>query len=130
MDNKINIYDVSAYGTNRSLRQSIRCAEPGIGFTKVKFSERIEMLTSFFAASTAGNVHVMDVRNGSTLQIYRGHFGPINDFVEVIRGGLHVLATAGDDGTCSICDLDSESKSWTNEIKRKEKRKGLKVMFE
>ena len=65
------------------------------------------MLTTFFASSTTGSIVVMDVRDGSTLKIYKGHAGPINDFIECLKPGLHLLVTAGDDSKCNIYDLNS-----------------------
>ena len=93
-----------------------------MGFSKVEFSKRDGNI--FYAASTVGDVHVLDVRSGETLNIYKGHSGIILDFIEYM--GTH-LVTAGDDCKCNVYDLSQESKSWKEKVERK---KTLKVGFE
>ena len=74
MDTTINIYDLK----ESKIRQSIKAAEAG-GFSKVQFSELDPFIV--YAASTMGNLIMIDVRNGNLLRTYEGHAAPINDFV-------------------------------------------------
>ena len=66
MDTELNIYNLK----ENVVRQKVKGAEHG-GFSKVMFSS-IET-QCFFAASTLGFVHMIDVRNGGILRTYYGH---------------------------------------------------------
>ena len=55
------------------------------------------------AASTLGDLHVVDVRDGSTVKTFKGNTGAINDIAEV--SALQLVVTAGDDRVCRVFDL-------------------------
>ena len=58
----------------------------------------------FLAASTLGDLFVIDPRNGEISKTIKGHAAPINDFCEVEKTGI--IATAGDDNQCMLFSLD------------------------
>ena len=60
------------------------------------------------AASTLGDVSLIDPRNGAILKTIKGHCASINDIKEVV-GCLEdenqvMLVTAGDDNQCLVFD--------------------------
>ena len=56
-----------------------------------------------YAASTLGDLSLIDVRDGQVVRKFKGHAAPINDFVEVKE--LEIVATAGDDRQCLVFDV-------------------------
>ena len=63
------------------------------------------------AASTLGDVSLIDPRNGAVLKTIKGHCASINDIKEVV-GCLEdenqvMLVTAGDDNQCLVFDATS-----------------------
>jgi WD40 repeat protein len=96
IDTIINIYSIK----EMNLRQKIKAAETG-GFTKVQFSTLDTSMV--YAASTLGDVIIIDSRNGNLVRRYKGHAAPINDFFEDIHNKW--VITAGDDFVCNVYDL-------------------------
>jgi len=76
IDSHINIYDM----TKTELRNKIEPQEYG-GYSKVMFSQTYQHV--LLAASTMGDLHAIDVRDGKVVHSFRGNTGPINDFIEV-----------------------------------------------
>jgi WD40 repeat protein len=74
----------------------------------------------FFAASTLGNIVMIDVRSGHVLRTYKGHAASINDFIEVKQHNL--VITAGDDFVCNVFDLSKEPDSALKKKEIKEKK--------
>ena len=91
------IYDLKDF----SLRHKIRPTDFG-GYTKLVFSIIDPQL--FYAASTLGDLFMIDCRNGEIVKTFKGHAAPINDFVEIEKTGC--IATAGDDNQCMVFSLD------------------------
>lgn len=86
--------------TKCELRSKIEPCEYG-GYSKILFSETNPHI--LLAASTLGDFHCIDVRNGTTIKTLRGNTGPINDFIEV--SPLEIVVTAGEDRECRIFDI-------------------------
>ena len=99
MDNKIQIHDLS----NMSLRQSVSATIAGGGFTMVKVSKLDGNIV--IAASTFGTIVTLDVRNGSILYEFKGHYGPINCFIEVLHDNMSFVVTAGDDSNVHLYNI-------------------------
>lgn len=76
IDTKLNIYDL----TKTELRAKIEPSEYG-GYSRIKFMDNHPHL--LLAASTLGDLLVIDVRDGKTARTFRGNTGPINDICEV-----------------------------------------------
>lgn len=71
-------------------------------FSTIKLSkdgtgERVQML---YAASTMGDMFVVDVRSGEVVKGFKGHAATINFFVEVKQ--REWIVTAGDDNQCNV----------------------------
>lgn len=49
----------------------------------------------FIAASTLGELYLIDPRSAEVVRTFKGHAAPINDFIEVEKTGC--IVTAGDD---------------------------------
>jgi len=59
------------------------------------------------AASTVGDVILIDPRNGSILKTMKGHVASINDIKELSIGeGSNLIVTAGDDNQALIFEAD------------------------
>ena len=67
------------------------------------FSKMEERYNELYASSTLGDVHVIDVRDCSLIQTFKGHSMPINDFILV----QEFIVTAGDDKKCNVYDLNN-----------------------
>jgi len=75
IDSKINVYDL----TNFTLRLTVQVGQFG-GFTKLFWSKFY--LNCLVAASTLGDVNVIDPRSGQILKTIKGHVAAINDITE------------------------------------------------
>lgn len=103
IDAMIIIYDLKTL----SIRHKISPTAYG-GFTKVQFSsfpiklpkEEGQSSIMCYAASTLGNMFVIDVRTGEVAYSFKGHVAPINHFVEI--NNTQQLVTAGDDNQCNV----------------------------
>lgn len=58
------------------------------------------MSTVLYAASTLGNMFIIDVRSGQVVYDFKGHVAPINFFKEIKN--KKQLVTAGDDNQCNV----------------------------
>ena len=93
--------------TNFTQRLTVQVGQYG-GFTKLLFSK--VNTNCLIAASTLGDVSVIDPRNGAVLKTFKGHFASINDIKEVtLEDGTHMLLTAGDDNHCLVFDAAKET---------------------
>lgn len=91
IDCKIHVYDLS----NFTLRLSVTVGQFG-GFSKLFWSQYNE--NCLVAASTVGDVIIIDPRNGAILKTIKGHVASINDIKEMqLEDGSKMLVTAGDD---------------------------------
>ena len=60
-------------------------------------------MNCLIAASTLGDVSVIDPRNGAILKTIKGHCASINDIKEAtLDDQTQVLVTAGDDNQCLV----------------------------
>jgi WD40 repeat protein len=60
-----------------------------------------------FTATNRGRVHLWDARNGTLVQTLTGHTEMINDLdVQFMDSGVAVIATAGDDKTVRVFEVD------------------------
>ncbi len=75
IDCKINVYDL----TNFTMRLTVTVGQFG-GFTKLFWSNYFT--NCLVAASTLGDVYVIDPRNGSVVKTIKGHVASINDIKE------------------------------------------------
>jgi WD40 repeat protein len=96
IDDKVLIYDVNHY----TQRSEIFIGSHS-GTTKLKFSEVDPNLV--WAASTLGELRLLDVRASSVVKTFLGHIDPITDFVEVPERNL--IVTASEDKKCFIFDI-------------------------
>jgi len=101
IDNEILIYDLKGL----TVRHRVTPTQCG-GFTKVQFST-IPIIDSqgdksimLYAASTLGDLFIIDVRSGVVVKAFKGHAAPINYFVEAKQ--REWVITAGDDNQCNI----------------------------
>ena len=93
--------------TNFTQRLTVQVGQYG-GFTKLLFSK--VNTNCLIAASTLGDISVIDPRNGAILKTFKGHFASINDIKEVtLEDGTHMLVTAGDDNHCLVFDAAAGS---------------------
>lgn len=100
IDTKIHVYDL----TNFTLRLSVTVGQFG-GFSKLLFSKVNQ--NTLIAASTVGDVILIDPRNGSILKTMKGHVASINDIKELSIGeGSNLIVTAGDDNQALIFEAD------------------------
>ena len=53
----------------------------------------------------------VDVRNGNILNEYKGHQGPINNFIEVVHQQMAFVLTAGDDSNVHVYNISLASPS-------------------
>lgn len=91
IDSKIHVYDL----TNFTKRLTVQVGQFG-GFTKLLFSTFNTNV--LIAASTLGDVSLVDPRNGEVLKTIKGHIASVNDIKEFkLEDGSLMLATAGDD---------------------------------
>ena len=91
IDCKINIYDL----TNFKLRLTVTVGQFG-GFTKLFWSSYYQ--NCLVAASTLGDVSVIDPRSGEITKTIKGHVAAINDIKEFQNeAGQKMIVTAGDD---------------------------------
>ena len=78
------------------------------GFTKLFFSRFNENV--LWAASTLGDLNMVEPRNGQIIDTFKGHVAPINDVVEwVTPEGQVRLVTAGDDNQCMVFSVKQET---------------------
>lgn len=96
IDTYINIYDLN----KTEMRSKVQPSEYG-GYTKIAFSTIQPHI--LYAASTLGDLQMIDVRDGTTVRTLKGHAAPINDFTEVPP--LEIVVTAGDDRQCLVFDV-------------------------
>lgn len=97
IDNKIFIYDLN----NFTIRLTVNIGEFG-GFTKLLFSKQDE--NCILAASTMGDLSLVDYRNGQVTKTFKGHEEALNDFKEINLFGQEMIVTGGDDNKCLIFD--------------------------
>jgi WD40 repeat protein len=96
IDSKIHVYDL----TNFTRRLTVTVGEFG-GFTKLIFSQYNN--NCLIAASTLGDISLIDPRDGSITKTIKGHVASVNDIKEVkLHDGTLMLATAGDDHQCLV----------------------------
>lgn len=98
MDTKINIYDLK--DQNLSIKFVIEPTVYG-GFTQLQPS--LSLPNILVAASTLGDLFLLDPRNGATVKTFKGHAAPINAFIEMPE--QKTIVTAGDDNQCMAFDL-------------------------
>lgn len=98
IDCKINIYDL----TNFTQRLTVTIGQFG-GFTKLFWSTFFP--NCLVAASTLGDVSVIDPRSGEVVKTIKGHVAAINDIKEFQNEeGQKMIVTAGDDNQCLVFD--------------------------
>lgn len=91
IDTKIHVYDLN----NFTRRLTVSVGQYG-GFTKLLFSTL--NTNCLIAASTLGDISLVDPRDGSVQKTIKGHIASINDIQEFkLEDGSHMLVTAGDD---------------------------------
>ena len=103
IDAMMIIYDLAKL----SIRHKISPTAYG-GYTKLQFSsfpinipnEPGQSAIMCYAASTLGNMFVIDVRSGQVVHDFKGHVAPINSFVEIKN--TRQIVTAGDDNQCNV----------------------------
>ena len=102
IDCKIHIYDL----TNFQLRLSVTVGQFG-GFTKLVFSSIYQ--NCLIAASTLGDISIIDPRNGAIVKTVKGHCASINDIKELkLEDGTPMLVTAGDDNHCLVFNASAD----------------------
>ena len=60
------------------------------------------------AASTLGDIFIIDPRSGEIVKKMKGHSGTINDIKELTIDGKTMFVTAGEDNRCLVFDPDRE----------------------
>ena len=75
IDSKINVYDM----TNFTLRLTVKIGDFG-GFTRLFWSKFDT--NCLVAASTLGDVSIVDPRNGAVVKTLKGHVASVNDIKE------------------------------------------------
>ena len=98
IDSKINVYDM----TNFTQRLTVTVGQFG-GFTKLFWSTYFQ--NCLVAASTLGDVVIIDPRSGEVVKTIKGHIASVNDVKEFqTADGKKMLVTAGDDNQCLVFD--------------------------
>ena len=88
--------------TNFTQRLTVTVGQFG-GFTKLFWSTL--HANCLVAASTLGDVSIIDPRNGQVAKTMKGHCAAINDIKELkMEDGTTMLVTAGDDNQCLVFD--------------------------
>ncbi|KAK9897458.1 WD40 repeat-like protein [Cystobasidium minutum MCA 4210] len=102
VDKRINLWRV--YGSDEDNNFAVLKAQNG-AITSLAFPATGNHLT---ASSTDKTVATFDIVRGDVVKRHRGHKGIVND-VDVTRGGnRELIASASDDGTIKIWDLDTK----------------------
>jgi WD40 repeat protein len=100
IDSKINVYDLK--DQNCSIKFVVEPTVYG-GFTKLLLSSCLPNV--IYAASTLGDLFLIDQRNGVVIKAFKGHAAPINALIEMPEN--KTVVTAGDDNQCMAFDLKS-----------------------
>lgn len=98
IDTNLFIYDMKDF----SIRLKVNIGQHG-GISKMMFSKNDP--NRFIAATTMGDLHLIDPRNGEINKTLKGHIEPINAAIEV--PGQPLIATAGDDHFCRLFKAES-----------------------
>lgn len=98
IDSKILIYDLK--DQNLSVKFTVEPTVYG-GFSALLASACLPNI--LFAASTLGELFLIDVRTGQVVHSLKGHAAPINALIEMAES--KVIVTAGDDNQCMAFDL-------------------------
>ena len=93
MDAKIFIYDLK----DLSIRLTVDLSEFG-GITRLFFSKNDG--NTIVCSTAAGELHLIDQRNGEIKKTLRGHVEPVNEVIEI--PGQKLLVSAGDDKLCRL----------------------------
>ena len=93
MDAKIFIYDLK----DMSIRSTVDLSEFG-GITRLLFSKNDA--NTIICSTAAGEMHLIDQRNGQIKKTIYGHVEPVNEVIEIPRQSL--IVTAGDDNLCRL----------------------------
>lgn len=103
VDKRINLWKV--YGSDENSNFAVLKAQNG-AITSIAFPGSGPNLT---AGSTDRTVATFDTSNGAVVRRHRGHSGIVN-CVDVTKGGNRdLIASASDDGSIKIWDLDSKA---------------------
>ena len=92
------IYDLKDF----SIRLKVNIGQYG-GITRLFFSQNDA--NRLIAATTTGDLHLIDIRNGHIQISLKGHIEPINEAIEL--PGKNFIATAGDDNLCRLFKTDN-----------------------